>query len=113
VPWLASAGPLAYTPEQPPSKDYFFQYGWVLPQIFHPEMKLRRHYYFGALYKDQARFLFRFWERAREGHVAQTFFELGVLSQRGLKAPVAAYDHSHEYSSRKGYFSFSTEVTNG
>jgi hypothetical protein len=102
VPWLASAGPLAYTPEQPPPKDYFFQYGWVLPQIFHPEMNLRRHYYFGALYKDQARFLFPFWVRAREGHVEQTFFELGVLSQRGLKAPIAAYDHSHKYSSSKG-----------
>jgi hypothetical protein len=60
VPWLASEGPLAYTPDQPPSKDYFFRYGWVLPEIFHPEMNLRRHYYFGALYKDQARFVFRF-----------------------------------------------------
>jgi len=103
VPWLASEGPLAYTPEHPPPKDYFFQYGWVLPEIFHPEMNLRRHYYFGALYKDQARFLFRFWERAREAPVSQKFCEMGVISQAGLKAPIAVYDHLREPRSRRGF----------
>jgi hypothetical protein len=102
VPWLASAGPLAYMPEQPPPKDYFFQYGWVLPQIFNPEVNLREHYYFGALYKDQAKILFRFWERARRGHVSQRFCELGVVSQNELKAPIAVYDHLHEPRSRRG-----------
>jgi hypothetical protein len=102
VPWLASAGPLAYTPEQPPSKDYFFQYGWVFPQIFNPELNLGKHYYFGARYKDQARFLFRFWDRARGGHVLQRFCELGLVSTNELKAPIAVYDHSHEPRSRWG-----------
>jgi hypothetical protein len=78
VPWLATAGPLAYSPEHPPSRDYFFQYGWVLPEIFHTELDLRWHYYFAALYRDQARFLVRFWERARGGHVSQRFCEMGV-----------------------------------
>src|SRR5690348_11909408 len=93
VPWLSSAGPLAYTPEQPPSKGYFFQYGWVFPQIFNPELNLRKHYYLGAQYKDQARFLFRFWDRARGGHVPQRVCELGVVSANELKAPIAVYDH--------------------
>ena len=34
VPWLAAEGPLAYTPENPPATDYFFQYGWILSEIF-------------------------------------------------------------------------------
>ena len=34
VPWLAAEGRLAYRPEQPPERDYYFQYGWVLPEIF-------------------------------------------------------------------------------
>ena len=35
VPWLAAEGPLAYTPENPPATtDYFFQYSWILPEIF-------------------------------------------------------------------------------
>jgi len=34
VPWLAAEGPLAYTPEDPPATDYFFQYSWILPEIF-------------------------------------------------------------------------------
>ena len=33
VPWLAAEGPLAYTPESPPVRDSFFQYGWVVPQV--------------------------------------------------------------------------------
>jgi hypothetical protein len=105
VPWLASAGPLAYTPERPPSEDYFFQYGWILPQIFHSETSLRRHYYFGALYKDEARFLFRFWDRARGGQVSLRFCELEVISPDELKVPIAVYDHSHWAHSRQGLLS--------
>lgn len=102
VPWLASEGPLAYTPEQPPSRDYFFQYGWVLPQIFNPELDLRKHYYFGALYRSEAKNIFRFWERAREGRVVRRFRELGVVSANELKAPIAVYDHQHWADSRQG-----------
>src|SRR2546425_13313388 len=28
VPWLAAEGPLAYSPENPPESNYFFQYSW-------------------------------------------------------------------------------------
>jgi hypothetical protein len=34
VPWLAADGPLAYTPEEPPDRDYYFQYSWIIPGIF-------------------------------------------------------------------------------
>jgi hypothetical protein len=102
VPWLASAGALSYTPEKPPPKDYYFQYTWILPEIFHPDVNLREHFYFGARYKNEAQFLFRFWERARGGHVRQRFCELGKVSTNELKAPIAAYDHSREPGSRQG-----------
>ena len=71
VPWLAAKGPLAYSAEEPPAKDYFFQYGWVLPSIFNAEVNLREHYFFGIRHKDRAKFLFQFWDRARKGHVSQ------------------------------------------
>ncbi len=29
VPWLAAEGPLAYTPAEPPVRDYFFQYSLI------------------------------------------------------------------------------------
>jgi hypothetical protein len=45
VPWLAASGPLAYTPENPPSIKSAFQYSWVFPENF-PN---NRHYYFGDL----------------------------------------------------------------
>jgi len=34
VPWLASAGELAYSPHSPPDRDYHFQYSWVIPESF-------------------------------------------------------------------------------
>ena len=38
VPWLAAEGHLAYSPTEPPARDYFFQYTWILPGIFNPKM---------------------------------------------------------------------------
>jgi len=42
VPWLAASGPLSYTPEDPPASDYYFQYGWILPEILTPTERKRR-----------------------------------------------------------------------
>ncbi len=67
VPWLAANGPLAYTPETPPDRDYFFQYGWILPEIVNPESNPREHRYFGAGLRDQASEVFAFWNNARRG----------------------------------------------
>ncbi len=65
VPWLAAEGPLAYSPAKPPARDYYFQYTWILPELFDPQVNLRQHRYFGTPLKDDARFLFDFWSRAR------------------------------------------------
>jgi len=95
VPWLAAAGPLAYTPAKPPPRDYFFQYTWVLPGIFSPEVNLRRHRYFGSPLKDNARFLFDFWTDARRepGAAAPLYDKPGRVSKDELHTPLAAYHH--------------------
>ena len=92
VPWLAASGPLAYTPEDPPSSDYYFQYSWILPEIFAPAVNKRRHFYFGAQYRDDSRELFSFWESAREGRtnrVARQFGRTDALEE--IATPLAAY----------------------
>ena len=91
MPWLAADGPLAYTPENPPTTDYFFQYSWILPEIFHPEVDKRHHYYFGAPIRDYAARLFEFWKQARRGQIQRVYFSLGVIAEDKLCAPVAVY----------------------
>ena len=95
VPWLAAKGPLAYSPTEPPARDYFFQYSWILPGIFEPGINLRRHRYFGDRLKDNAGFLFDFWDNARKGHGAELrqYCEPGLFSDVEVKAPMAAYRH--------------------
>jgi len=44
-PWLAASGPLSYAPEAPPDRDYFFQYDWVLPDIFASGVNTLQHYH--------------------------------------------------------------------
>ena len=92
VPWLAASGPLSYTPEDPPPSDYHFQYGWILPGIFCPSERQRRHFYFGASVKDHAAELFSFWRAATEGEAVQVACHLGtVRDSAGVTAPVAVY----------------------
>lgn len=55
VPWLAASGPLSYTPESPPPSDYYFQYSWIIPDIFDPDTNKRRRFYFGAQFKEHAK----------------------------------------------------------
>lgn len=93
VPWLAAQGPLAYSPAEPPARDYFFQYCWILPGIFDPTINLREHRYFGACHKEQAGFLFNFWESARSGRgtMQPQYYQAGLFSDAEVKAPLAAY----------------------
>ena len=91
VPWLASEGPLAYTPENPPATDYFFQYSWILPEIFDCSVPKRYHYYFGTPIRDHAKPLFEFWRQARRHEVHRVYFSLGSFSENELCAPVAVY----------------------
>jgi len=91
VPWLAASGPLAYTPEDPPDRDYFFQYGRVFPGIFAEHTNRHRHYCFGAHHKDEARELFEFWQAARDGNVDCVACRQGTLAAKTIDAPVAVY----------------------
>jgi hypothetical protein len=93
VPWLAADGPLAYNPTKPPSKDYFFQYNWILPGIFNPAVGRRQRYYFGSFDKGAARFLFDFWSQARQGRGTelQIYNQHGLFSDTEVTVPIAAY----------------------
>jgi hypothetical protein len=104
VPWLAARGPLAYSPVDPPARDYFFQYSWILLGIFGPKVNLREHRYFGRYRKDGAKFLFDFWGNARKGSgaVLQQYCELGHFSDSEVTAPLAAYHHVRKYYDTAG-----------
>jgi len=92
VPWLAAAGPLVYCPELPPARDYFFQYTWVLPNLFAAETNRRRHYFFGAPHKRDARELFAFWHHAATSPVRSVATSLGRIAGDAIAAPLAVYD---------------------
>jgi hypothetical protein len=104
VPWLSAEGPLAYTPTNPPSRDYFFQYTWILPGIFNPQVNLREHRYFGSPHKDSARFLFDFWTKARrgDGPALQRYCQFGFFSDNEVRTPMAAYHHVRDYRDTPG-----------
>jgi hypothetical protein len=69
VPWLAATGELAYSPQLPPGRDYFFQYSCIVPGILREGANKRRHYWFGDPLKGHptVRLLFRSWNAARQG----------------------------------------------
>ena len=105
VPWLSAEGPLAYSPSEPPTRDYFFQYTWIMPGIFDPQVNLREHHYFGSPFKDGARFLFDFWADARRGDgvAEQGYCQFGFISDNELRTPIAAYHHAHRYRDTPGF----------
>ena len=96
VPWLAASGELAYSPQSPPERDYFFQYSWVVPGILGSGANRRRHYWFGDPGKDtqDVKLLFRFWSKARRGECDALFVSNGMVGPLGdVTAPLAAYRH--------------------
>jgi hypothetical protein len=103
VPWLASVGELAYSPHSPPERDYYFQYSWVIPGIFCPDARGRRHRWFGSPIKDcsQVRLLFAFWNRARQGEVNAVYVSNGMAGREDVTAPLAVYRHSEVYPSTR------------
>jgi hypothetical protein len=105
VPWLAADGPLAYSPTEPPAKDYFFQYTWILPEIFDQTVNLREHRYFGSPFKDDAGFLFDFWTNVRNdgGAAIPRYCELGLLSPHVIRTPLAAYRHVRKRYKTPGF----------
>jgi hypothetical protein len=90
VPWLAATGPLAYTPDNPPDRDYYFQYGWVLPQVL-SEGARGEHRYFGARSKYAADEVFAFWRDARVGRHVKVHVSDGRLSSDRVATPIAVY----------------------
>ena len=91
TPWLAASGPLAYTPEQPPDRDYYFQYSWVLPAILADRVNKRQHYYFGTPHRSHASELFEFWANARRGRVERVALCTGTSKRARTTAPMAVY----------------------
>jgi hypothetical protein len=104
VPWLAAEGHLAYSPAEPPARDYFFQYTWILPGVFDSKINLREHRYFGSPLKESARFLFDFWASVRSGHGAalQRYCQPGVISEDEVRTPMAAYRHDRQLYNTPG-----------
>lgn len=89
VPWLATEGPLAYTPENPPSRDYYFQYGRIMPKVISSERK--GFYYFGACHKSEADEVLWFWNEARAGRSEHVFTRLGTNAGETITTPIAVY----------------------
>jgi hypothetical protein len=101
VPWLAAEGLLAYTPENPPCRDYYFQYGWVMPAVIRSGDK--RHYYFGAGHKSEADDVFRFWNDARARRTDHVVTRMGINADGSITAPIAVYRHPVGYNRKPGY----------
>ena len=96
VPWLAAAGELAYAPHIPPERDYYFQYSWIIPEIFNSRENVRRHFWFGSPWKDslEVKLLFGFWNRARDGAVDPLFMSNESASPEDVTAPLGVYRHT-------------------
>lgn len=94
VPWLACAGELAYSPQSPPERDYFFQYSWVVPGVLRAGSRERRHFWFGGSSKDcpEVRLLFTFWNRARHGEFDALYVSNGMATE-SVTALMAVYRH--------------------
>ncbi len=90
VPWLAADGPLAYRPEEPPDRDYYFQYGWVLPGVL-KRSGAGQHYMFGSRWKQHASELFAFWLTARARALDPGLVSLGRFGADAVTAPLAVY----------------------
>ena len=103
VPWLASAGELAYSPHSPPERDYYFQYSWVIPGIFRAGTSVRRHFWFGSPFKDspEVKLLFAFWNRARQGELDALYLANGMAGLEDVTAPLAVYRHSEVFLLRE------------
>jgi hypothetical protein len=97
VPWLATEGALAYTHATPPETDYFFQYSWILPEIFSSAENRRKHFYFGDYEKPSE--LFRFWGLCRRGGMTPVQLRHGERAEGSVTAPIAIFRHAIDYPS--------------
>ncbi len=106
VPWLATEGPLAYSPENPPTSSYFFQYGWLMPRVYSD----RRHYYFGtpsSLSRREVDWSIQpfvdFWSKAQAGAVARIYVREGERHADRFTSPIACYRYQTDFENRDTY----------
>ncbi len=103
VPWLAATGPLSYCPQNPPDRDYYFQYSWVVPGVFAPGHNNREHYWFGEKFRadTEVELLFSFWNKAREGEYDELFLSNGRVADNDILAPIGVYRYQSQFSFEK------------
>ena len=106
VPWLAAEGPLAYSPENPPASNYFFQYSWLMPGIYRD----KRHYYFGKASSLSRRYsgwgiepFVDFWVKARNREVEPIHVLMGGRCDGGFTTPIACYKYRTGWDHRDMY----------
>jgi len=106
VPWLAAEGPLAYSPENPPESNYFFQYSWLMPTVYRD----KRHYYFGKPSSVSRRDFtcgiepfVDFWSKARAGDIAPIHIEMGGRCDSGFTVPIACYRYRTGWDNQETY----------
>ena len=102
-PWLSVSGELAYTPENPPVRDYFFQYNWIFPEICINHDGRRSRFYFGHGVKAASDFLFDFWNQARKGKIRQEVLCYGYKDGIDFTAPIAIYRYKPQYNVNESY----------
>ncbi len=106
VPWLAAEGPLAYSPENPPRSTYFFQYGWLMPDVYRD----KRHYYFGtpsSLSRQEVDWDIQpfvdFWSKARADAVRRIYVREGKRHVDRFTCPIACYRYQTGLENRDTY----------
>lgn len=105
VPWLASKGELAYSVDNPPKKDYYFKYNFILPDILNNKVNKREHRYFGCRCNDyDVKVLLDFWNSDRLNNINRIYYSNGKKAEYSCTAPIAVYLYnSGKYLSKDIY----------
>ncbi len=105
VPWLASKGELAYSVDNPPKKDYYFKYNFILQDILNNKINKREHRYFGCKYKNyDVKILLDFWNSAGLNNINHIYYSNGKKEKYSCTAPIAVYLYSNrKYLSKDIY----------
>lgn len=110
VPWLASEGPLTYSPFCPPETNYFFLYNFILPKIFREGVNLKEHYWFGDYsgnHGHEFRLLQDFWNKSRDGNMSPVLIQNVSAGLDNFEAPIAVFKiYPHTSYQRRPYYLF-------
>ncbi len=91
VPWLAAAGPLAFTPDTPPEDPAVFLYNRIMADLFRNPA---REAPWGSLTErlDGGSDAPDFWRVARAGQLRKVYSSLGSIQADHFSAPIAVYE---------------------